>query len=107
MTRYQGDDLINLMTVSVTAEDGTLPDIQAVELKIGSLCKKYDHPINPFTVNVMRDESIKLSVKNNVYACIWYYTPVNGVNTLVKKTCEGTLTIETKPEIIGNGRCSC
>lgn len=107
MTRYQGDDLINLMTVSVTAEDGTLPDIQAVELKIGSLCKKYDHPTNPFTVNVMRDESIKLSVKNNVYACIWYYTIIDGVRTLVKKTCEGTLTIETKPEIIGNGRCNC
>lgn len=107
MTRYQGDDLINLITVTVTAEDGTLPDIEAVELKIGPLCKRYDHPTNPFTVNIMRDESIKLNVKNSCYACIWYYTPVDGVDTLVKKTCEGTLTIEAKPEIIGNGGCSC
>lgn len=107
MTRYQGDDLINLMTVTVTAEDGSLPEIEAVELKIGCLQKKYVRPTNPFSVNVMRDESIKLSVKNSCYACIWYYTYVDGKNTLVKKTCEGTLTIETKPEIIGNGRCSC
>lgn len=107
MTRYQGDDLINLMTVTVTAEDGTLPNIEAVELKIGSLCKRYDHPTNPFTVNIMRDESTQLSVKNSCYACIWYYTIVNGKNTLVKKTCEGTLTIETKPEVIGNGGCCC
>jgi hypothetical protein len=95
------------MTVTVLNEDGSLSVIEAVELKIGPLYKRYDHPTNPFTVNIMREESIKLNVKNSCYACIWYYTPVNGVNTLVKKTCEGTLTIETKPEIIGNGRCSC
>lgn len=107
MTIYQGDDLINLMTVTVTAEDGTLPEIEAVELKIGPLCKKYNNPTNPFSVNVMRDESVQLSVKNSCYACIWYYAIVNGVKTLLKKTCEGTLVIETKPEIIGNGRCKC
>ena len=95
------------MTVSVHNEDGSLPELEAVELKIGPLCKKYTHPTNPFTVNIMRDESIRLNVKNSCYACIWYYALVDGVNILVKKTCEGTLTIETKPEIIGNGGCSC
>lgn len=107
MALYQGDDLINLMTVTITADDGSLPTIEEVDLKIGCLNKKYKNPTNPFTVNVMRDESIKLSTKNKCFACIWYYTDVDGKSTLVKKTCEGTLTIETNPEVIGDGRCCC
>lgn len=105
MALYQGDDLINLMTVTIRSEEGDVPELEAVELKIGPICKKYKKPTNPFTINVMREESKQLSVKNSCYACIWYYTEVNGTRTLVKKTCEGTLTIETKPEVIGNGRC--
>ena len=104
--RYQGDDLINLMTVSISPEEGELPEIEEVDLKIGVLCKKYKNPPNPFTVNVMREESIKLSTVNQVYACIWYWDDVDGKRILVKKTCEGTLTIKTKPELI-NGRCCC
>lgn len=104
--RYQGDDLINLMTVSISPEEGELPEIEEVDLKIGVLCKKYKNPPNPFTVNVMREESIKLSTVNQIYACIWYWTEVDGKRTLVKKTCEGTLTLRTKPELI-NGGCCC
>lgn len=104
---YQGDDLINLLTVTIRGEDGTLPTIDRVDLKIGTLIKKFESPTNPFTVNVMRDESIKLSTKNNVYAAIWYHTMVDGEDTLVKKTCEGTLVINTNPEVISDGRCKC
>lgn len=104
--RYQGDDLINLITVSISPEEGELPDIEAVDLKVGPLCKKYKNPPNPFTVNIMREESIRLSTVNQIYACIWYWTEVDGKRTLVKKTCEGTLTLRTKPELI-NGRCCC
>lgn len=106
MTRYQGDDLINLIRVSITPEEGELPEIAEVDVKIGSLCKHYKNPPNPFVVNVMREESIKLSTVNQVCACIWYWTMVDGKRTLVKKTCEGTLTLHTKPELI-NGRCKC
>lgn len=104
--RYQGDDLINLMTVSITPEEGELPEIEEVDVKIGSLCKKYIKPANPFTVNVMREESIKLSTVNQVCACIWYWTEVDGKKVLAKKTCEGTLTLKTSPELI-NDRCRC
>ena len=104
--RYQGDDLINLITVSISPEEGELPEIEEVDIKIGSICKKYKRPANPFTVNVMREESIKLSTVNQVYACIWYWETVDGKRILVKKTCEGTLTLQTKPELI-NGRCCC
>lgn len=105
---YQGDDLINIMTVTITSADGgELPEISAVDLKIGSLKKHFDNPTNPFSVNIMREESIKLGTINQVYACIWYYDIVDGVRTLLKKTCEGTLTLATKPEVIGNGRCQC
>lgn len=104
--RYQGDDLINLLTVSITAESGELPEIESVDIKIGSICKSYKNPSNPFTVNVMREDSIRLSTINQVYAAIWYWTDVDGVRTLAKKTCEGTLTLQVKPELI-NGRCKC
>lgn len=106
MTRYQGDDLINLIRVSISAESGELPEIEEVDLKVGPLCLKYYHPANPFNVNIMRNKSIRLSTVNQVYACIWYWTDVEGKRTLVKKTCEGTLTLQTKPELI-NGGCGC
>ena len=106
MTRYQGDDLINLMTITIVPEEGELPEIEEVDLKVGSLCKKYIKPTNPFTVNIMRDESIKLSTINKCFACIWYWTEVDGVRTLVKKTCEGTLSLKINPELI-NGGCCC
>ena len=61
--RYQGDDLINLMTVTVTAEDGSLPELEAVELKIGPLCKKYTHPTNPFTVNIIPNITFFVNIK--------------------------------------------
>lgn len=108
--RYQGDDLINLMTVHITAQDENQNpvevDIEAVEVKIGCLDKKYVRPPNPFTIDIMRDESIKLSVNNKVYAAIWYWYEVNGERKLLKKTCEGSLTIETKAEVV-NGGCHC
>ena len=106
--RYQGDDLINLMTVRIKPkEEGEeLPEIEMVEVKIGCLDKKYKNPTNPFTINIRRDESIKLSVNNKVYAAIWYWAEVDGVRTLLKQTCEETLTIQTKAEVV-NGGCCC
>ena len=105
--RYIGDDLINLMTVTVyPAEGEELPEIETIELKIGCLDKKYVHPTNPFTIDVMRDESIKLSTKNQCFAAIWYWDVIGGQRNLLKKTCEGTLTLALKPEVV-NGGCKC
>lgn len=105
--RYIGDDLINLMTVTVNPDEGEeLPEIETVELKIGCLDKKFVRPSNPFTIDVMRDESIRLSTQNKCFAAIWYWEEVNGVRTLLKKTCEGTLTLALKPEVV-NGGCKC
>jgi len=108
--RYQGDDLINLMTVHISAFDEfdnpVEADIEKVELKIGCLDKMYVRPSNPFTIDIMRDESIRLSVNNKVFAAVWYWVEVKGVRTLCKKTCEGTLTIQTKAEVV-NGGCCC
>lgn len=105
--RYIGDDLINLMTVTVNPDEGEeLPEIETVELKIGCLDKKFVRPTNPFTIDVMRDESIRLSTQNKCFAAIWYWEEVNGVRTLLKKTCEGTLTLTLKSEVV-NGGCKC
>lgn len=108
MPLYQGDDLINVMTIRISPAEGSeLPEIEAVELKIGTLTKKFTNPSNPFSINILREESIKLSAVNQCYACIWYYDTVDGQRKLLKKTCEGTLTLATKPEVISNGRYKC
>lgn len=105
---YQGDDLINVMTVYITPKEGSeLPEIQAVELKVGNLKKKYENPANPFTINIMREESIKLSAVNKCFACIWYYDTVDGERKLLKKTCESSFVLATNPEVISDGRCKC
>lgn len=107
MTLYQGDDFVNLMNVYIHGEGGDLPEIEKAVIKIGPLEKVYDHPNNPFTVDVMREESIKLSTLNKVRAAVWYHALVDGVDTILKKTCEGTYTINTNPEVVGDGRCKC
>lgn len=106
--RYIGDDLINLMTITIKPkEEGQeLPEIESVELKIGCLHKTYVNPSNPFTIDVFRDESIKLSTQNKCYAGIMYWETVNGERKLLKQTCEGTLTLALKPEVL-NGGCKC
>lgn len=105
---YQGDDLINVMTITISpAEGSTLPEIVAVDIKVGSVVMHFDNPTNPFSVNIMREQSIKLSTVNQCYACVWYKDTIHGVEKILKKTCEGTLTLATKPEVIGNGGCGC
>lgn len=106
---YQGDDLINVMTISIRPkEEGQeLPEIVSVDVKIGALIKHYDNPTNPFSVSIPREESIRLSTVNQCFACVWYKDTVGGVEKILKKTCDGTLTLATKPEVIGNGRCKC
>lgn len=107
--RYIGDDLINLMTVTISPKEAgqELPEIETVEIKIGCLHKKYSNVPNPFTIDVMRDESIKLSINNRCFAAIWYWKTINGERKLLKKTCEGTMTLALKPEVINDGRCKC
>lgn len=105
--RYIGDDLINLMTVTVLPAEGEeLPEIESIELKIGCLDKKFTHPTNPFTIDVLRGESIRLGTQNKCYAAIWYWDEISGQRLLLKKTCEGTLTLALKPEVV-NGGCKC
>ena len=106
---YQGDDLINVMTINIKPkEEGQeLPEIVAVDIKVGCLVMHYDHPNNPFSINILRDKSIMLSTVNQIYACVWYKDTIDGVEKILKKTCEGTLTLATKPEVIGDGRCKC
>lgn len=106
--RYIGDDLINLMTVYIRPkEEGQeLPEIESVEIKIGCLNKTYNHPNNPFTIDVFREDSVKLSTQNKVFAGIMYWDLVDGERKLLKQTCEGALTLALKPEVL-NGRCKC
>ena len=106
--RYIGDDLINLITVRIRPkEEGSeLPEIESVEVKIGCLNKTFIRPENPFTINVMRDESIKLSTQNKCFAGIMYWDTVDGERKLLKQTCDGVLTLALKPEVL-NGGCKC
>lgn len=104
--RYIGDDLINLITITVLPEEGSeLPEIEAVEVRIGCFQKKFVHPTNPFTIDVLRKDSAKLSIKNPCYAAIWYWGVIDGERTLLKKTCEGTITLSMKQEVIHGCKC--
>lgn len=103
---YQGDDLVNLMHIRVVSRDGSeLPELEAIEVTIGKLKKRYEKPSNPFVVNIMRDESVYLSTVNKCFACIWYYGEVNGERKLLKQTCDGDFVLNLKPEVICNARC--
>lgn len=105
-TLYQGDDLINVIHVNVNFPEGTDPEIEYVDVQVGCIKKRYEHPDYPFYVSIYRDESVKLSDLNPCYACVWYWAVVDGERKLLKKTCIGTLVLETNPEVIG-GCCKC
>ena len=109
MALYQGDDLINVMTISITPkEEGEeLPEIEYVDLAIGKLVKRYTRPSNPFSINILREESIRLSTLNPVFACIWYWDTIDGQRKLLKQTCEGKFSLPTNPEVVADGRCKC
>ena len=92
MTIYQGDNTAafggNFLTISISSESGSVPTIKRAEIKIGCVCKTFENPSFPMTINLTEEETAKLSSVNTAYMAVW---DVNGR----KKTCQGSITFNT------------
>lgn len=94
MTIYQGDNTAafggNFLTINISSETGVVPTITRAELKIGCVCKTFENPVFPMTINLTEEETQKLQAQNTAYLAVW---DIEGR----KKTCEGKLAFTTNP----------
>ena len=90
---FQGDNTSafggNFLTINITSELGYMPIFTRAELKIGCICKSFDNPVFPLTVNLNEEETAKLSTTNTAYLAVW---DENGR----KRTCTGSITFNTQ-----------
>lgn len=94
MTIYQGDNTAafngNFLTINVSVDEGQeIPVITRAELKIGCICKSFENPTFPMTVNLTEEETAKLNATNSAYLAVW---DSEGR----KKTCTGTISFPTQ-----------
>lgn len=95
MAIYQGDNTAafggNFLTIRLVLPEGQeMPPISKVELKIGCICKTFENPVFPLTVNLTEEETLKLQAVNTAYLAVWD-------NEDRKKTCQGKITFKTEP----------
>lgn len=90
---YQGDNTAafggNFLTINLSYNGEVLPTITRAELKIGCICKNFQNPTFPMTINLNEEETAKLQTQNTAYLAVW---DAEGR----KKTCVGSLTINTQ-----------
>lgn len=93
MTIFQGDNTAafggNFLTINLSYSGEILPTISRAELKIGCICKSFQNPTFPITINLNEDESAKLQAQNTAYLAVW---DAEGR----KKTCVGSITFNTQ-----------
>lgn len=89
---YQGDNTSafggNFLTINITSNFENLPTIKRAEIKMGCVCKTFENPTFPMTINLTEEETAKLSSVNTAYMAVW---DINGR----KKTCQGSITFNT------------
>lgn len=93
---YQGDNTAafggNFLTIDVSAGEGMpVPLITKAELKIGCFTKVIENPTFPLKINLTEEETTHLKTENTAYLAVWD-------NQGRKKTCEGSLIINTNPQ---------
>lgn len=93
MTIYQGDNTAafggNFLTINIRVPEGQeVPTITRAELKIGCICKNFNNPTFPMTINLTEEETVKLQAQNSAYLAVW---DAEGR----KKTCQGTISFPT------------
>ena len=95
---FQGDDLVDVITINRPDNTSDLTITQAI-LQVGNLEPIItDNPVFPFNVSIMHDQSINLAYDNPVYLGI-VYTDTQG-HTNVRQTCIGSLTLSTNAQEI-------
>lgn len=94
---YQGDDLVNIITINRPLYTDDLT-ITKAELQVGCLTFVNENPTFPYSVSILRNQSVELSCSNPVYLRISYLAP-NGV-TNYRTTCLGTLTLNVNKQVV-------
>lgn len=93
---FQGDDLVDVITVNLKNNDGKT--ITKAELQVGILTLINNNPVFPYNVSIYRNDSVKLSASNPVFLRI-YYLSDNGQETY-RTTCLGTLNLKVNPQVV-------
>lgn len=92
---YKGDDTNafgqNFLQINFTVPDGYT--VSKAEFRCGSIIKTFENPVAPIIINLSAEETSKLDYQNICYLAVY---DENGL----KQTCEGSLTINTKNEVI-------
>lgn len=90
---FQGDNTAafggNFLTINVSSESGIVPAFSRAEIKIGCICKSFQNPTFPMTINLNEEETAKLQTQNTAYLAVW---DAEGR----KKTCVGSITFNTQ-----------
>lgn len=95
---FQGDDLVDVITVN-RPENSDDITITKAELQVGTLpVFVKNNPVFPYSVSIMRNQSVLLAYKNPIYLRITY-TDTNG-NENVRQTCLGTLTMTVNAQVV-------
>lgn len=102
MDLYQGDDTdafgSGFIEIDIDNETGEEPT-KAI-WQCGSVVKVIDKPVFPYMLQLNREETRKLKGVNTCYLAVF---DKDGK----KRTCIGSLTFNTKEEIVSDGRCGC
>lgn len=89
---YQGDNTgafgETFLTINLSTSIEPAPVISKAVLKIGGICKTFDNPRFPLTINFSSEETSKLSSVNTAFLAVW---DSEGR----KRTCEGSLSFKT------------
>ena len=95
---YQGDDLIDIITVNKPSNTDDVTITQA-QLQVGDLDPIItDNPVFPYTVSIMRDKSVKLNFSNPIYLRI-VFNDANG-NIGIRRTCIGSLNLKVNAQVV-------
>ena len=95
---FQGDDLVDVIKVNQPKNTEYLT-ITKAELQVGNLEPFVtENPTFPYTVSIMRNDSVKLSYANPIYLRIYYQDP-NG-DTVIRKTCIGSLNMKVNAQVV-------
>ena len=94
---FKGDDLVDVITVDrpKNTDDFTITE---AELQVGILKFVEENPIFPYTVSIMRNQSVKLNNSNPIYLRITY-NDTNG-HEGIRTTCLGSLTLKANAQVV-------
>lgn len=95
---FQGDDLIDIITVNRPSNTDEFAITQA-QLQVGNLEPIItDNPVFPYSVSIMRNDSIKLGFSNPIYLRI-IFNDADG-HTNVRRTCIGSLDLKVNAQVV-------